>query len=70
MAMITSNTGKELWPNDLVINHLRPTGLTVQSLIRFKIFTIDHILIKDRIGILHDEDAKTVKAKLKEILGI
>lgn len=70
MAMITSNTGKELWPSDLEITNLKPTGLMVQSLIRFKIFTIDHILIKARIGMLHDQDAKTVKSKLKEILGI
>ena len=29
IAMITSNTEKELWPNDMAIKHLKPTGLTI-----------------------------------------
>jgi mRNA interferase MazF len=70
MAMITSNTGKELWPNDIEIKELKPTGLLESSLIRFKIFTIDHVLFRARIGVLHDEDVKTIQDKLKEILLI
>lgn len=70
MAMITSNIGKELWPNDVDIRHLKPTGLTVSSLVRFKMFTIDHNLIKARIGSLHDEDIEIVKETLKEILNL
>ena len=70
LAMITSNLGKELWPNDVGIRYLKPTGLTVASLVRFKIFTMDHELIKARIGFLHDEDVKTFKTKLKEVLEI
>ncbi len=70
MAMITSNTGKELWPNDMTIKDLKPTGLIESSLIRFKIFTIDHLLIKTRIGFLHDGDKKAVQEKLKEILNV
>ncbi len=70
MAMITSNTGKELWPNDVTIKDLNPTGLIEASLIRFKIFTIDHALIRARIGFLEDEDKKAVQAKIKEILAI
>lgn len=70
MAMITSNTGKELWPNDIAIKDLKPTGLTVASLIRFKVFTIDHVLIKAPIGHLHHEDVKVVQARLKEIFVI
>lgn len=70
MAMITSNTGKELWPNDVLINDLKPTGLIESSLIRFKIFTIDHVLIKTRIGFLHDEDKKALRVKLKEVLNV
>jgi mRNA interferase MazF len=67
LAMITSNTGKELWPNDAEIKNLKPTGLTEASLVRFKIFTIDHVLIKARIGSLDDKDVKAVQSKLKEI---
>jgi mRNA-degrading endonuclease toxin of MazEF toxin-antitoxin module len=70
MAMITSNTGKELWPNDVAIKDLKTTGLLEPSLIRFKIFTIDHVLIKARIGFLHDKDKKVVQVTLKEILNV
>jgi mRNA interferase MazF len=70
MAMITSNTGKELWPNDMPIRDLKTAGLEKASLIRFKIFTIDHRLIKARIGFLHNEDIKRIKVTLKEILVI
>jgi mRNA interferase MazF len=70
MAMITSNTGKALWPNDITIKNLKPTGLIEESLIRFKIFTVDHMLIRARIGFLHDEDAKSAQKRLREILVI
>lgn len=70
MAMITSHAGKELWPNDLVIKNLKPTGLIAVSLVRFKIFTMDHALIKARIGFLHDEDSRAIQEKLREILTI
>ena len=68
--MITSNTGKELWPNDMPIENLGSTGLEIESLARFKIFTIDHVFIKARIGLLNDGDAKTVRERLKGILVI
>lgn len=70
MAMVTSNIGKELWPEDVPINHLKPTGLKVASLIRLKIFTIDHRLVKRRLGSLHADDVKTLKMRLKEMLEI
>ena len=70
MAMITSNTGKELWANDVEIKHLNPTGLEEESLVRFKIFTIDHKLIRARIGFLHAEDIKAIQATLKKVLRI
>lgn len=68
MAMITSNTGKELWPNDVPIKDLKPTGLIEESLVRFKLFTIDHKLIKARIGFIHGDDVDVIKVKLKEIM--
>ena len=68
MAMITSNTGKELWPNDVPIKHIQTAGLKEKSLVRFKIFTIDHRLIRTRIGSLHDEDVKAIKMRLRDIL--
>ena len=69
MAMITSvKLSQELWPADIVIEYLQPTGLPVPSIIRFKIFTLDHRLIIGRLGNLSATDRKNVQKKLKEIL--
>jgi mRNA interferase MazF len=69
MAMITSlKTGKDLWPSDIVIKNLNSTNLPSPSIIRFKLFTLDHRLIIDRIGLLDKEDIDKVQEKLKEIL--
>ncbi len=70
MAMITSKKGKELWPNDIVIKNLKSTNLLVESIIRFKLFTLDHELIIDRLGVLHSDDRKAVQERLKEILHL
>lgn len=69
MAMITSyKINKELWPSDIVIDNLNPTNLPHPSLIRFKLFTLDHRLILSRIGVLGKQDKEAVQKKLKEIL--
>lgn len=70
LAMITSRAGKELWSNDLPISNLKPTGLLEESLVRFKIFTLDHIFIKARIGFLSGDDVKALKSTLREMLGL
>lgn len=62
MAMITSmKPTQNLWPTDLLIEHLEPTGLPIPSIIRFKIFTLDHRLILGRLGRLSDADLKHVQ---------
>ena len=69
MAMITSlKPAKNLWPTDLIIENLKDTGLSVSSIIRFKIFTLDHRLILGGLGRLGREDQQKVHQKLKEIL--
>lgn len=69
MAMITSlKPSQDLWPADLVIENLETTGLPVPSIIRFKMFTLDHRLILDRLGKLSEIDQHRVQQKLKEIL--
>ncbi len=69
MAMITSmKADQELWPADILIENLDLTGLPVPSIIRFKMFTIDHRLILGRLGVLSEVDRQHVKEKLKEIL--
>ena len=71
MAMITSmKPAQDLWPADLVIEDLKLAGLPVPSIIRFKMFTLDHRLILDRLGKLSEPDLKQVQQKLKAILAL
>lgn len=71
MAMITSlKPAQTLWPTDLIIENLDQTGLSVASIIRFKIFTLDHRLILGRLGFLSKSDQLNVNHKLKDVLQI
>lgn len=68
MSMITSvKADQDLWPTDIVIENLHPTGLPVPSVIRFKMFTLDHRLILGRLGKLSETDRHCVQQKLQEI---
>jgi mRNA-degrading endonuclease toxin of MazEF toxin-antitoxin module len=55
MAMITS-AKHSAWPLDTLINDLDSAGLPVASLIRLKLFTLDHRLIIKTLGHLSDQD--------------
>lgn len=71
LAMITSlKPDKALWPTDLVIENFSEAGLPIASIIRFKIFTLDHKLILDRLGTLSAKDQLQAQMKIKEILVI
>lgn len=71
MAMITSVKPNQYpWPADILIQDLKPTRLPVPSIIRFKIFTLDHRLVQGRLGKLSEEDQTQVRKKLKEILSL
>lgn len=69
MAMVTSmKSPQDLWPADIVIEDIRVAGLPIPSIIRFKIFTLDHRLILGRLGNLSETDQEKVKLTLKEVL--
>jgi len=71
MVMITSmKSAQAPWPADLVIENLQDAGLPAPSIIRFKMFTLDHRLILGRLGKLSEADQYPVQRKLKEILSI
>jgi mRNA interferase MazF len=71
MAMITSiKPTQDSWPADIKIEDLELAGLPVPSIIRFKMFTLDHRLILDRLGKLAKADLMNVQQKLKEILSL
>jgi len=55
MAMITS-VKHSAWPLDTIISDLKSVGLPVASLIRLKLFTLDHRLIIKSLGHLSTQD--------------
>jgi mRNA interferase MazF len=71
MAMITSfNPSKDLWPADIVIEPLASTGLPAPSIIRFKLFTLDHRLILGRLGTLSAKDRNLVQSHLHAVFNL
>lgn len=59
MAMITTK-GHSPWPFDINLEHLQEAGLSVASIVRFKLFTLDHRVIIGKIGKLAESDRQAV----------
>ena len=68
MAMITS-AGNAPWPLDCLIIDLAAAGLPAPSKIRFKLFTLDHRLVRGQLGTLAPADQGRVQLALKALLG-
>lgn len=68
MAMITSQ-GNVPWPLDCPIIDLKAAGLPVPSKVRFKLFTLDHRLVRGELGKLSATDAARVRAGLAQLLA-
>ena len=68
MAMITSARNSS-WPHDINITDLTNAGLPKPSVIRMKLFTLDHRLILEHIGTLSAKDKKTLSKTLKLIFN-
>lgn len=67
-AMITSEKNKS-WPNDVLIKNLETTGLPAPSVIRMKLFTLDHQIISGKIGTLSEKDLKNLKESFKTVFS-
>jgi mRNA interferase MazF len=67
MAMITSSTQMP-WPLDCAVTNLEAAGLPAPSLIRFKLFTLDHRLVRAKLGHLSDEDRFAAQEQLRRLL--
>lgn len=67
LAMITS-TAHAPWPLDVPIGDLAAAGLPVPSMLRFKLFTLDHRLIRGRLGRLAAKDQDRVLASLRRLM--
>ena len=68
MAMITSEDNPP-WPLDCTLADLAAAGLPAASKVRFKLFTMDHRLVRGEIGKLSPADADLVSAGLTDLLG-
>jgi mRNA interferase MazF len=69
MAMITTATHSP-WVLDVPISNLEEAELKVPSVIRMKLFTLDHTLILKRIGHLVASDRVTVEQALRALLKL
>ena len=68
MAMITSQANAP-WPLDCSLTDLAAAGLPAPSVVRFKLFTLDHRLVRGVIGELSPADVALVRAGLSALLG-
>lgn len=64
MAMIASAENAP-WPLDCPIADLQTAGLPAASLVRFKLFTLDHRLVRGELGELSSRDENAVGKRLK-----
>lgn len=67
MAMITSQ-GNAPWSLDCPIADLNAAGLPAPSLVRFKLFTLDHRLVRGELGKLSLADVASVRGGLAHLL--
>ena len=68
MAMITS-AKHSAWPLDVPIADLVAAGLPAPSIVRFKLFTLDHRLVRGQLGRLAPSDQAGVSAALVRLLA-
>jgi len=69
MAMITSAANPP-WPLDCTIEDLSAAGLPAPSKVRFKLFTLDHRLVRGELGRLGAADEARVSQALAELLAL
>ncbi len=67
MAMITSAANPP-WPLDCEITDLAAAGLPSPSKVRFKLFTLDHRLVRGELGKLSAGDHRLVREALAQLL--
>ncbi|MCC7280248.1 MAG: type II toxin-antitoxin system PemK/MazF family toxin [Chromatiaceae bacterium] len=68
IAMITSASTAP-WPLDCALEDLTAAGLPAPSKVRFKLFTLDHRLVRGVLCRLSVRNERTVRAALAQLLG-
>lgn len=67
MAMITSAANAP-WPLDVPVSDLNAAGLPSASVVRMKLFTLDHRLVIRKAGVLGDRDRAAVTRAVRALL--
>jgi mRNA interferase MazF len=67
LAMITSQ-GSTSWPLDAAITDLAAAGLASASVVRMKLFTLDHRLVLRKAGRLAKSDRERVAKSVNRLL--
>ena len=68
LAMITS-AENAAWPHDVAIGDLQATGLRAASVVRWKLFTLEHSKVRAGIGRLAPYDQTMVRSAMHEALA-
>ncbi|MGK7913631.1 MAG: type II toxin-antitoxin system PemK/MazF family toxin [Synechococcus sp.] len=68
LAMITTASHSR-WPLDSPLQDLSSAGLNVPSIVRLKLFTLDHALILKTIGQLGPADRTNIRTALNRLFG-
>lgn len=66
MAVITSDKNAP-WPLDVPLINLDQAGLSAASVVRMKLFTLDHRFVMNVIGSLSPADQKAVQQSLRTL---
>jgi len=69
LAMITS-AKRSRWKSDVILRDWQAAGLRAESLVRWKIFTIESELILEKRGSLNVNDFEAVKAGFTGIFTV
>jgi len=69
LAMVTS-AGHADWPLDTAITDLKSAGLPSPSIVRLKLFTLDHQLILRKAGSLGTKDRSAVARAIQKLLQL
>lgn len=69
LAMITS-AKHSAWPLDIPVTDLTAAGLPAPSIVRIKLFTLDHRLILAPLGVLAPADRVAVENTLKRLFAL
>ena len=67
MAMITSEKNVP-WPLDVPLTNLGQAGLTAASVVRMKLFTLDHRFVMGTVGSLSIVDQEAVRHSLRKLI--